>query len=82
MPNETVEATLRQQDYRVAIEKEIKDWCDSDYKIQEPIRVIGLQVGIINIRLYYYTIAYISASHFALQVFRNQAREPSLFSIC
>ena len=38
MPNETVEATLRQQDYRRAIEKDIKDWCDTDYKIQEPFQ--------------------------------------------
>ena len=52
MPNETVEATLRQQDYRVAIEKDIKDWCDTDYKIQEPVRVIGLQVNKINTSLF------------------------------
>ena len=44
LPQETVEATLRQRDYREAIEKDIKSWCDTNYKLQEPVRVIGLQV--------------------------------------
>ena len=73
MPNETVEATLRQQDYRRAIEKDIKDWCDTDYKIQEPVRVIGLQVEEIN-KYFLNTNFCISATYFAIQVFRCQAR--------
>ena len=47
-PHEIVEATLRQKDYREAIEKEIKEWSESSYKLQEPVRVIGLQVGFSN----------------------------------
>ena len=43
-PCEIVEATLKQSHYREAIEKEIAEWCDSGYQLQEPVRVIGLQV--------------------------------------
>lgn len=46
-----MEATLRQKDFREAIEKEITEWSDSGYKLQEPVRVIGLQVGFLHLHI-------------------------------
>ena len=48
-PREIVETTLQLKDYREAIKKKISDWSDTENKLQEPVRMIGLQVKTLHL---------------------------------